>query len=261
MRRKPSAPSLISDSGPEDFLDFHHHDFDDDAQSSIFMADATESGNTSDREKDDSTTSPNEYALGVDEGEVTEGTSLLAPPTARRATYGGVTILKHTKEEEQEVWKEEGFWNGGGHSVPNVIYASPARPHLPSPSASNPRLSGLSHLGTEGRLMIVTTPGLYLPYNWRTPSMVPYDVQAHPFNRAPSASPQVTAPTRARYMVPRSDTEVTGGSSRSSVWSVELEQGSCGCISACVPQKRKAKNRIWQYCFGRAERSDTLSDG
>ena len=62
--------------------------------------------------------------------------------------------------------------------------------------------------------------------------MVPYDVQAHPFNRAPSASPQMTV-TRNRYSVP-SDTDVTGGSSRSSVWSVEIEQGSCGCLSGCI---------------------------
>jgi len=59
--------------------------------------------------------------------------------------------------------------------------------------------------------------------------MVPYDVQAHPFNRAPSASPQTGSP-RNRY-TPLSDTEVTGGSSRASIWSVELEHGSCGCLS------------------------------
>ena len=71
---------------------------------------------------------------------------------------------------------------------------------------------------------------MYFPYNWRTPAMVPYDVQAHPFNRAPSASPQMTI-NRTRYNAPHSDTDVTGGSSRSSVWSVELEHGSCGCLS------------------------------
>ena len=159
MRRKPSAPSLKSDSGPEDFLDFHHHhhhhtttdnedDNGEDTQSSIFMADPTESGNTSDQEKDDSTATPYEYGLEDGEMEVTEGTSLLAVPSARRAMYGGVALLK-----QEEAWKEESVWNdrgggggggagaGGGQSVPTVIYASPARPHLPSPSASNPRLS------------------------------------------------------------------------------------------------------------------------
>lgn len=151
MRRKPSALSLKSDSGPEDFLDFHHHQYtnihhendDEDAQSSIFMADPTESGNTSDQEKDDSTATPYEYGVDEDETEVTEGTSLLAPPPARRATYGGVALVK-----QEEAWKEEGVWSsigegvgGGGQSVPNIVYASPARPHLPSPSASNPRLS------------------------------------------------------------------------------------------------------------------------
>ena len=84
---------------------------------------------------------------------------------------------------------------------------------------------------------MIVTPGMYLPYNWRTPAMVPYDVQAHPFNRAPSATPQITAATRGRYATPPSDTDVTGGSSRTSIWSVELEQGSCGCLSGyAAPQ-------------------------
>ena len=107
------------------------------------MADPTESGNTSDLEKDDSTSTPYEYGVDGSEMEVTEGTSLLAPPSSkmRRTTYGGVALVKQ-EEEDEEAWKEENVWNGGGQSVPNVIYASPARPHLPSPSASNPRLSG-----------------------------------------------------------------------------------------------------------------------
>lgn len=122
------------------------------------MADPTESGNTSDQEKDDSTSTPYEYGVDDGETEVTEGTSLLAPPPARRTTYGGVALLK-----QEETWKEEGVWSsigrggggGGGQSVPNIVYASPARPHLPSPSASNPRLSSgkLSFQqvgGTEG---------------------------------------------------------------------------------------------------------------
>jgi hypothetical protein len=58
--------------------------------------------------------------------------------------------------------------------------------------------------------------------------MVPYDVEAHPFNRAPNATPPMTA-TRTRYGT--SDTDVTGESSRSSVWSVEIEGASCGCLS------------------------------
>jgi len=75
---------------------------------------------------------------------------------------------------------------------------------------------------------MVVTPGMYLPYNWRTPAMVPYDVQAHPFNRAPNASPV----GRTRYPVP-SDTDGTGGGSTrdNSVWSVEMDTGSCGCLS------------------------------
>ena len=72
---------------------------------------------------------------------MTEGTSLLsapAPTGQRRATYGGVAAFV----KQEEAWKKE-LWSGsGGQSVPNVIYASPARPHLPSPSASNPRLPG-----------------------------------------------------------------------------------------------------------------------
>ena len=147
MRRKPSAPSLKSDSGPEDFLDFHHPTHtndDDDTQSSIFMADPTESGNSSDEEKDGNTSTPYEYGVEDAETQVTEGTSLLsapAPTSQRRATYGGVAVFV----KQEEAWKKEqgGIWSGsGGQSVPNVIYASPARPHLPSPSASNPRLPG-----------------------------------------------------------------------------------------------------------------------
>ena len=202
------------------------------------MADPTESGNSSDQEKDDSTSTPYEYGAEDVETQVTEGTSLLAPPvptSQRRATYGGVAGFV---KQEEEAWKKEdgGGWSGGGgggigggQSVPNVIYASPARPHLPSPSASNPRLPGM--FLQMWRWLMIVTPGMYLPYNWRTPAMVPYDVQAHPFNRAPSASPQIADAMRARYATPTSDTDVTGGSSRSSVWSVELEQGSCGCLS------------------------------
>jgi hypothetical protein len=77
--------------------------------------------------------------------------------------------------------------------------------------------------------LMIVTPGLYLPYNWRTPAMVPYDVQAHPFNRAPNAMPQMTV-GQPRYQQ-GSVSDVTAASSRSSVWSVELEHGSCGCLS------------------------------
>ena len=73
---------------------------------------------------------------------------------------------------------------------------------------------------------------MYLPYNWRTPTMVAYDVQAHPFNRVPNATPRMTA--NRNEHVP-SDTEATGGSSQSSVWSVDMEQGPCGCLSAYIP--------------------------
>jgi hypothetical protein len=88
--------------------------------------------------------------------------------------------------------------------------------------------------------------------------MVAYDVQAHPFNRAPSANPQMIT-TRSRQ--PASDTEATGGSSRSSVWSVEIDHGSCGCLSAYYGNFDLADDRIWHLCFGRdRERNDTNSD-
>jgi len=65
--------------------------------------------------------------------------------------------------------------------------------------------------------------------------MVPYDVQAHPFNRAPNAVPSMAVgvpPETARG----SDTEGTGnGSSRDSLWSVELDTGNCGCLSGYHP--------------------------
>ena len=59
--------------------------------------------------------------------------------------------------------------------------------------------------------------------------MVPYDVQAHPFNRAPNATPQMTV-GQSRYLQ-GSVSDGTVVSSRSSVWSVEMYHGSCGCLS------------------------------
>ena len=92
--------------------------------------------------------------------------------------------------------------------------------------------------------------------------MVAYDVQAHPFNRAPSASPQVVTNSN-RYPVP-SDTDGATGSGRSSVWSVEIEHGSCGCISGYFksPVYQSIDYRLWYLWFGRGrERNDTLSGG
>jgi hypothetical protein len=77
--------------------------------------------------------------------------------------------------------------------------------------------------------------------------MVPYDVEAHPFNRAPNASPPVTV-TRTRYGA--SDTDFTGESSRSSVWSVEIEEGSCGCFSGYHSEFPKALARGLLIGFG-----------
>ena len=108
MPRKRSAPSLKSDSGVDDFLELPEGD---DQGSSIFMADAMSSGDTSDIEKESS---------NGDNEDIHEGTSLLSP----RPMYGGVTISKNKED------------------VP--IYASPARPHLPSPSASNNALPGIA---------------------------------------------------------------------------------------------------------------------
>jgi hypothetical protein len=213
MRRKRSAPSLKSDSATEDFLDLETYN--NDEESSIFMADATSSGNTSDLEKE-STSTPEDTTEVYEEGdEMTEETSLLGQSgqsgQSGRDRYGGIS--KQGKEDY------------ASQSVPNVIYASPARPHLPSPSTSNPLAPGMSMYG----ILMIVTPGIYLPYNWRTPAMVPYDVQAHPFNRAPSATPQMTA-GQGRYLQ-GSVSDVTAASSRSSVWSVEMEHGSCGCLS------------------------------
>jgi hypothetical protein len=190
MRRKRSASTLKSDSGPEE----------------VYPADAASSGNASELEKDDAET-PQDF--------VNESTSLLG---LRRATYGGSTLKEDDKEE---------FWDVNGQSLPTVIYASPAQPHLPSPSASSSRVPGTFSI----YLAYLVTNGVFLPHNWRTPAMVPYDVQAHPFNRAPNAVPQATS-TRNRFTPTNS--EGTGGSSRSSVWSVELESGPCGCLSRYV---------------------------
>src|SRR5579862_3536721 len=110
MRRKLSAQSFKSDSGAEDYTE-------DNDDETIFMADATSSGETSDLEKESSR-----------RDEIHEGTSLLP---RRLCTYGGVSIKGDKIEEEAE-----------SQSVPDIIYASPRRPHLPSPSASNSRLPG-----------------------------------------------------------------------------------------------------------------------
>ena len=132
MRRKRSAPSLKSDSGLEDFIEIHNDD--DDQASSIFMADATSSGDTSDLEKDTTTATPNEFCHDEDPEEVTEGSSLLGA-TRNSNIYGGTTSKDTTSNSNKDSY--------GGHSLPSIVYASPARPHLPSPSASNSRVTGI----------------------------------------------------------------------------------------------------------------------
>ena len=117
MRRKRSASSLKSDSGPDDEYPS------DDEGNSIFMADAASSGNASELEKDDATETPDDF--------VNESTSLLG---LRQATYGRSTFKEDDKEE---------FWDVNGQSLPTVVYASPAQPHLPSPSASTSRVPGI----------------------------------------------------------------------------------------------------------------------
>jgi len=132
MRRKPSAPSLKSDSGPED-LDLHDSE---DRESSIYAADVTSLGTLSDVEKEPA---PEE---DEEQEEVTEGTSLLPPFYAKtRASssfYGSCTINDDFAKDEDGDDGEQGL----SQSFPDVIYASPVRPHLPSPSASNPRAPG-----------------------------------------------------------------------------------------------------------------------
>lgn len=115
MRRKLSAQSLKSDSGVEEL-------YDNNDDETIFTADATSSGEQSDLEKDNSTSQPPNTN--------DEGTSLLSH--RRLATYGGTSVKPDDKLEEEHE----------SQSLPNVVYASPIRPHLPSPSASNSRLQG-----------------------------------------------------------------------------------------------------------------------
>jgi len=142
MRRKQSAPSLKSDSGPEE-LDL---DGSEDRESSIYVADATSSGTLSDLEKDPASDIPEEDEDEEDEGheEVSEGTSLLPPFYAKaRASssfYGSCTIKDDFGEDEDGEDGELGL----SQSFPDVIYASPVRPHLPSPSASNPHAQSIS---------------------------------------------------------------------------------------------------------------------
>ena len=158
-------------------------------------------GNTSDLEKEFTAgTNTNDLEEEEDQDDVNEGTSSLhVSRHSSNIIYGSKENLK---KEEDIV-------------LPNIIYASPARPHLPSPSTSNSRIAGTPC--PRKMMLILVTPGMYLPYNWRTPAMVPYDVQAHPFNRAPSASPQtitISSASRNNRYTALSDTEVTGGSSR-----------------------------------------------
>jgi len=116
MRRNLSAQSLKSDSDVEDFYDNNNDD------ETIFTADATSSGEQSDLEKDNSASRPSNTN--------DEGTSLLSH--RRVATYGRTSLKPNDKLEEEHE----------SQSLPNVIYASPIRPPLPSPSASNSRLQG-----------------------------------------------------------------------------------------------------------------------
>ena len=117
MLRKSSAQSLKSDSAIEDY--------DNEEDETIFMADATSSGG------DDMSELEKEFSGKEDEEEeeVNEGTSLL--PRQRDYEYGKKGVMKALESQ----------------SLPNVIYTSPKRPHLPSPSASNPRFPRTSYLG------------------------------------------------------------------------------------------------------------------
>jgi hypothetical protein len=135
MRRKPSSQSFKSDSGPEDLLS--HPDNED--RESIYVADATSSGTLSDGEKE--YPADDEEDEGGREEEVTEGTSLLAPSGKARekgryssSSFYGVGTIKDKFGKEGDV--------GVSQSLPDVVYASPVRPHLPSPSASNRHSQG-----------------------------------------------------------------------------------------------------------------------
>lgn len=64
--------------------------------------------------------------------------------------------------------------------------------------------------------------------------MTAYDVQAHPFNRAPNANPQMTVQRTVGSPSVHTETDVTGSSRPSSSWSVEIEQGGCPCFVGYV---------------------------
>jgi len=144
MWRKPSAPSLKSDSGPEE-LDL---DGSEDRESSIYVADATSSGTLSDVEKYPASDVPEEEEEEGQE-EVSEGTSLLPPFYAKAhassSFYGSCTIKDDFGKDEDGEDGELGL----SQSFPDVIYASPVRPHLPSPSASNPHAQSIPALPSK----------------------------------------------------------------------------------------------------------------
>src|SRR5271169_5664830 len=71
----------------------------------------------------------------------------------------------------------------------------------------------------------VITSG-YLPYNWRTPTMTSYDVQAHPFNRVPTHA--VTSP---REITDDTNDSIGGDTtSRGSIWSID-DSRWCDCFA------------------------------
>ena len=99
------------------------------------MALAASSGNSSDAEKDSDIDTPESREQERQDEEVTESTSLLYKH--RRAnTYDGVAV-----KDKAEIW-------ANGQSVPNVVYASPVRPHLPSPLTPNSRVGGVASAST-----------------------------------------------------------------------------------------------------------------
>ena len=101
------------------------------------MADAASSGDASDLEKENT---PTEFDHEGDQGVITEETSLLRRTHRRSTTYGGFVAIEVPHGKDTMIT---------GHSLPSVVYASPARPHLPSPSASNSRVTGTSPLSRK----------------------------------------------------------------------------------------------------------------
>ena len=120
MKRKASNSSFRSDSAAEDYNEY----LDASRDESIFMA-AETSSNCTGHEKEFLDDEGSDTVQNYGDGKVTEESPLLA--SYEKGKYAATVEQKVTHDYES--------------SVPTMIYASPVRPYLPSPSSSSSRVA------------------------------------------------------------------------------------------------------------------------